>query len=100
MTSITGAGPLKDGSRYFEVKHATAIKIKEIIDGVLSIPRHRDSEYRNVSVHDVLHMGNNEYSVTIEHGIVSNHELRLINKRLLSIGRMVDWIGANTLGDE
>lgn len=45
-------------------------------------------------------MGNNEYSVTIEHGIVSNHELRLINKRLSSIGFMVDWIGGNSIDDK
>jgi len=45
-------------------------------------------------------MGNNEDSVTIEYGIVSNHELRLINKRLSSIGFIVEWIGVNSIHEK
>ncbi|MFZ0893364.1 MAG: hypothetical protein WAZ77_02570 [Candidatus Nitrosopolaris sp.] len=60
---ITGSG-FKDGGWYFEAKHRTALKIQEIIDGVLST-RRPTSEYHPVYVYDVMHMGNNEYSVTI-----------------------------------
>lgn len=100
MTSITGAGPLKDlRLPYFDRKHATALKIKEIVDGVLSIPRGGYYEFDNVHVDDVMHMGNNQYSVSIVgnngNGIIMDHELRLINKRLSTIGLTVDWIGAH-----
>ena len=45
-------------------------------------------------------MGNNQYSVSIENGIISNHELRLINKRLSTIGLTVDWMGAGSRGTD
>jgi hypothetical protein len=96
--AITGSG-FKDARGYFKTKDNTALKIQEIIDGVL-FTRSPLSEYGPGYVYDVMHMGNNEYSVTIEHGIVSNHELRLINKRLSTIGFEVDWIGANHIDNK
>src|SRR2546425_8735816 len=63
--AITGSG-FKDARGYFKTKDNTALKIQEIIDGVLST-RSLVSDYSPVYVYDVMHMGNNEYSVTIEH---------------------------------
>jgi hypothetical protein len=61
--AITGSG-FKEAGWYFEAKNRTALKIQEIIDGVL-FTRWPSSEYHPVYVYDVMHMGNNEYSVTI-----------------------------------